>query len=1113
MRILNAKIFRGHGAVRERPGLRKGCIALLLATILPAALIGGCAGIVGGQNTQAPPPPTTYSISGTISPAAGGSGATVTLSGGASATTTADSSGNFRFSGLANGTYTVAPSHAGYTFNPSNLSVTVNGANVTSGLNFTAIAQTFSISGTISPAAGGSGAMVALSGAASATTTANSSGAYLFTGLANGTYAITPSHAGYTFNPTTQSVTINGANVSALDFTDVAQSFSVSGTVSPSTGGGGATVTLSGAANSTTTANASGVYTFTGLANGSYTVTPSNAGYTFTPPSQNVTVNGANVTAVNFTATPQVGQTFSISGTISPSTGGGGATVTLSGTANSTTTANASGVYTFTGLANGSYTVTPSNAGYSFTPASQNVTVNGANVTGLNFTATANPTYSISGTISPTAGGSGATVSLSGAGTATMTLADSAGNYIFSGLANGTYTLTPTHVGYTFNPASQNVTLNGANIANIDFTATPQVGGAPNYTTSGNKILDTFGQVYYPHGVNKSGFEFDPTGAGNWTQTDLNYMATWHANIIRIPMNQDYLLTDSSCSDPNYLSNIDAAVQEAHYAGMNVILDLHWVTGDGLSGECANGQQPMADTRSLTFWQQLAMHYKNDPKVFFDLYNEPYGVSWSTWLNGSPPRVGMQQMYNTVRAAGFNGPVLMGGLSYAYDLTGIPTYAPSGTGIIYATHPYDYSNKQPSNWPTSFGFLTPTYPVIGSEFGEYDCGTSYVTSAMNYFDAPDGLSANQMGWLGWAWNGPGSCSWPSLIADWVGTPDTMGQPIHDRMVAYVYNPSLMPLLGTNNVYAGGPATIVVSGLPANLTNVALVWRGGGYYYDDLIAGGTAGDYGRPSEYYLEGSPDGTTWTVLTHQTNNHYHSRHHVFNIAGTGYTQIRMRILSILGNAGAIYLDVHDASPNGWADTFMFQGDSITDNCWGNSSEIFGSAIHAVHPERYPMSFNAGIGGTYSYDPLSTTIYSIPEIQQHLNDNPAAKYIGLSWGTNDSNSGTSTTIENNGQTYCQNMEAVVQMVINAGRIPIIPTIVASPATNVRNNAPGMNACLATILAKYPAAMAGPDLWTLFYPHSVADGWFSDNLHPSATIGCPALTNAWANTMLATVYK
>jgi len=281
---------------------------LLATTLLPMIFLWGCAGLVSGQNAQPqnPQQPQTYSVSGAITPAAAGSGTTLTLSGAGTATTTADASGNFTFTGVANGTYAITPSHAGYSFSPTSLSVTVNGANVATGLNFTATAQSYSISGTISPTAGGNGATVTLSGAANAKTTANSSGAYTFNGLVNGTYTVTPSQTGYTFNPTSQNVTINGASAGNVNFTATAvvgQTFTISGTISPTAGGSGAIVTLGGTASGTTTANTSGAYSFTGLANGSYTVTPSNTGYTFTPPSQTVTVNGANVGSVNFTAT------------------------------------------------------------------------------------------------------------------------------------------------------------------------------------------------------------------------------------------------------------------------------------------------------------------------------------------------------------------------------------------------------------------------------------------------------------------------------------------------------------------------------------------------------------------------------------------------------------------------------------------------------------------------------------------------------------------------------------------------------------------------------------------------------------------------------------------
>ena len=214
---------------------------------------------------------TTYSISGTITPIAIGSGATVTLSGAGSASTVADANGNYTFTGLANGSYTVAPSKTGYTFSPANLAVAINGTSQT-GVNFTAqaVVTMWNISGTISPAAGGSGATVVLSGAGSASTVADANGNYSFTSLTNGTYTVTPSKTGYTFTPASQAVTINGASQTGVNFTaqSAVGSWSISGTISPTAGGSGATVVLSGTSGASTVSDANGNYSFANLANG-----------------------------------------------------------------------------------------------------------------------------------------------------------------------------------------------------------------------------------------------------------------------------------------------------------------------------------------------------------------------------------------------------------------------------------------------------------------------------------------------------------------------------------------------------------------------------------------------------------------------------------------------------------------------------------------------------------------------------------------------------------------------------------------------------------------------------------------------------------------------------
>jgi hypothetical protein len=164
------------------------------------------------------------------------------------------------------------------------------------------------------------------------------------------------------------------------------------------------------------------------------------------------------------------GTFYAISGVVTPAAGGSGATVSLAGVASAITTADDSGNYSFGGLANGRYAITPSKNGYSFSPASQVVTINGADVTDVNFTATpVHPTYSISGTISPASAGAEATITLSGA-VLLMTVADASGNYSFTGLSNGLYTVKPTKKKATFVPVSQAVTINDADATGVNFT-------------------------------------------------------------------------------------------------------------------------------------------------------------------------------------------------------------------------------------------------------------------------------------------------------------------------------------------------------------------------------------------------------------------------------------------------------------------------------------------------------------------------------------------------------------------------------------------------------------------------------------------------------------------
>jgi Lysyl oxidase/Bacterial Ig domain/Protein of unknown function (DUF2012) len=249
-----------------------------------------------------------------------------------------------------------------------------------------------SISGTISPAPGSNVVTVTLSqnGTTVATTTVGASGSYGFSNVANGTYTVTPSETGFTFSPTSQSVTVNGNPATVPVFTATQVTWTISGTITPAASGATVTLTQGTTTIGTAAVSSSGTYSFSNVPNGTYTVTPSEAGFTFSPTSQSVTVNGNPATVPVFTAT-QVAWT--ISGTITPAPSGSGAIVTLTqGTTTIGTAAvSGTGTYSFSNVPNGTYTVTPSDAGFTFTPPNQTVPVNGANVPGVNFTAQGPP--------------------------------------------------------------------------------------------------------------------------------------------------------------------------------------------------------------------------------------------------------------------------------------------------------------------------------------------------------------------------------------------------------------------------------------------------------------------------------------------------------------------------------------------------------------------------------------------------------------------------------------------------------------------------------------------------------------------------------------------------
>jgi endoglucanase len=195
------------------------------------------------------------------------------------------------------------------------------------------------------------------------------------------------------------------------------------------------------------------------------------------------------------------------------------------------------------------------------------------------------------------------------------------------------------------------------------------------------------------------------------------------------------------------------------------------------------------------FWKDAAAKYKNHPAVLFDLFNEPHGTTWEVWRNGgfvadkkkpadedaflSPEEkakaapgfqgIGMQALLDAVRGSGAHNVVVVGGLDWAYDLSGIAQgfalTEHDGNGIIYASHIYPWKR----DWQGKALVVADKYPILLGEVGADVHKMDFIPKEAQedpYTWVPDMLGLIQkykLHWTGFSFHPKAS---PVMIEDW-----------------------------------------------------------------------------------------------------------------------------------------------------------------------------------------------------------------------------------------------------------------------------------------------------------------------------------------------------------
>jgi protocatechuate 3,4-dioxygenase beta subunit len=484
------------------------------------------------------------------------SGWNITLTGPTSSSMLTGVSGEYKFTGLGNGTYVVAEfAQPGWIQTSSPATYLIN---ITSGINSTnnnfGNFELGEISGTKYEDKNGNGVRdngepilsgwnITLTGPTNNSTLTDSNGQYKFTALPNGTYTVSEGlQSGWiqTSTPTSHIVHItSGVNSTDNDFGNFKLG-EISGIKYEDVNANGVqdlgepvlqgwNITLSGPVSNTTLTGADGSYKFKGLINGTYTVAEIiQSGWAQITPAGAYTVDitsGANATDRNF-GNFELGEISGLKFEDVNANGvqdGGepaieGWNITLTGPINNSTLTDSNGLYKFTGLTNGTYTIGEIiNDGWTqiTTPSSYEVDVtSGTNstnnifgnfklgqISGIKYNdVNANGVHD-----SGESALQGWNITLSGP-VSDSVLTDTNGQYNFTGLINGTYTVSEiSQSGWIqISPSTPYVIeiISGVNATDKDF------GNFRLISISGMKFNDT-------NGSNSK----DPneTGLSGWT--------------------------------------------------------------------------------------------------------------------------------------------------------------------------------------------------------------------------------------------------------------------------------------------------------------------------------------------------------------------------------------------------------------------------------------------------------------------------------------------------------------------------------------------------------------------------------------------------------------------
>lgn len=286
-------------------------------------------------------------------------------------------------------------------------------------------------------------------------------------------------------------------------------------------------------------------------------------------------------------------------------------------------------------------------------------------------------------------------------------------------------------------------------VALLDWSKPPKPTPAPTgalarLQVDGTNIVNA--QTRQPlrlRGVNVCSLEFDREGR-NWKLTadgsellkTLADPVRWNANVVRMPVNQQWFLEDDA-----YADRIERLIDDANARGLYVLLDVQWEVGMKLEPYHRNILElPTFGEGNTTeaFWHKATERWSNRTNLVYDLINEPHDHPEQTTA------LAMQTLVDAIRQRDQHTMIVIAGMNWAHTVDYYRTHPLVGSNLVYSAHqylPYDAAD----GFSARFGNAAKLIPVL---LGEFLAEEAHLDYARQLVEAAETQGLN--GWLPWA---------------------------------------------------------------------------------------------------------------------------------------------------------------------------------------------------------------------------------------------------------------------------------------------------------------------------------------------------------------------------